>query len=267
MKTWDEQLKGIDGNARWAPPIFKGTKDDDGNVTFECRIVLGRRVVAASNGHSTKRAAFSAALEKASARLNNQWQIEKIATHRKNTTQSFVVTSQFAREQWTRELKKLRAIENKSLESLERIRCLQAFIVLLDPLRKHEINYVERRSFIEKIRQEILQMECSLTKEDFLVLAMQKLAGTALPEVGQAVAATGQFRQFAEDHGQTLETMLSILTGTRMLRRDGDGNLTISPIGVNMMERNLEQRGQPGTIGAACGARVKAQLMGIGKPR
>lgn len=165
---------------------------------------------------------------------------------------------------WSVEISFLRSLPRPTEEQLQRLRALQAFIVIVDPLRKYEIDHRERPLFVNQLIQDLndkIRSSSGSKRDEFLGAALRSLSGQPIAQPGAACnGSAANFLSLAKSRGEEPGEVLAELKQKMLIRIGRQDEVSISPLGTNLMERQLDTKRQEGTIGKAIGIESFALL-------
>lgn len=167
-------------------------------------------------------------------------------------------------KRWSTELSHLRSLQRPLEKHLQRQRDLQAFMVIIDPLRKYEIDFRDRSLFANRLVDDLtkkIAASGSAARQSFLAGALQDLTGRQVAEPGTPCNLSSRaFATRCREQGEQPDDIVVELREKRMIRQDERQGTTLSPIGTTAMEKQLEARQHAGSIGQAINLETFAQL-------
>ena len=165
---------------------------------------------------------------------------------------------------WSVEISFLRSLPRPTEVQRQRLRALQAFLVLVDPLRKYEIDHRERPLFVNQLIQDLndkIRSSSGSKRDEFLAAALRSLSGQPIAPPGAACNARAvSFVSLAKSRGEEPGEILAELKQKMLIRIGHQDEASISPLGTNLMETQLDTKRQEGTIGKAIGIESFALL-------
>lgn len=165
---------------------------------------------------------------------------------------------------WSVEISFLRSLPRPTEVQLQRLRALQAFIVIVDPLRKYEIDHRERPLFVNQLIQDLndkIRSSNGSKRDEFLAAALRSLSGQPIAQPGAACnGRAASFLSLARSRGEEPGEVLAELKQKMLIRIGHQNEVSVSPLGTNLMERQLDTQRQEGTIGKAIGIESFALL-------
>lgn len=135
-----------------------------------------------------------------------------------------------------------------------RLQRLSTFFVLLDPLRRLEIVLPQRALAVRQFGDELVAImkEMSVDNQNARrATHLRTLVGKSVMEAGEPVRVTGAFENAMRATGLAPQQVIDDMVGARLLRRAPGGQLSMSTLGANLLERSLAGAAAPGTVGDA----------------
>ena len=171
-----------------------------------------------------------------------------------------------AKHHWSVEHEWLMKQSVQTKDRIQRLHELNTFLVLLDPLRCYEIDRGARSVAIGRIGMELQRIHSSQGKESASLrhtLQLRSLLGQRFAEAGTKVVKTEAFKSQAMSGGFKPEEAMAEMVQAQLLRKSPTGELSISTLGSNLLERNLRSDLVPGTLGSALPQEVALVLLNL----
>lgn len=171
-----------------------------------------------------------------------------------------------AKRHWSVEREWLMGGCIQTKERVQRLHDLNTFLVLLDPLRCYEIDRGARDVAIGRITVELQRIHSDQNKLNTSIrhaAQLRSLLGQRFAEAGAAVIQTSAFATYARSSGVKPEQAIAELVQAQLLRQLASGELTISTLGANLLERNLNTEIRSGSLGSALPQGVALVLLNL----
>lgn len=171
-----------------------------------------------------------------------------------------------AKERWGVERAWLMKLSNPSAAQIERLHDLSTFQVLLDTLRCYEIDRGAREVAIGRITRELQRVHGELSesaRRTRYAASLRALLGKRFSEAGEAVSVTLSFSSQVMSRGFSPDKVIQELVKAQLLRRIPTGELSLSTLGANLLDRNTGIDVVPGSVGASLPQGVMRLLLDL----
>lgn len=171
-----------------------------------------------------------------------------------------------AKERWNVERNWLMKRPAPTKEQTQRFHDLNTFLVLLDPLRCLEIDRSAREIAIGRLATELARIQAGRSpaaearrRAEFLYA----LLGKRFAEPGTVITPGPAFITKAASGGADPSKVIADLTASQLLRRSPSGELSLSTLGSNLLERSISNDIQPGSVGASLPEGMQLALLNL----
>lgn len=263
-----------------SPVVFRNT-NKIGIPSIECTLTWGRKEdirTVTSVGHLNRSLAFEAALaaakeigdvpmplDRAAAaaipkkkpiiqpeKLQPIKQDLKVPVNRRPSGLTELIAEGMIR--WRSEREWLMKRPTQSHSQIQRLHRLTTFLILMDPLRRYEIDLAQRAVSLNALFDELTQLSLEYTpsaKAQRSVDCLRILAGKNFADAGTELTVSKDFIDGLNEKGLSEELVIDDLIRRRLIRREGGGKLAMSTLGANLLEREISSGVKKGSIAAA----------------
>jgi len=179
------------------------------------------------------------------------------------------------RRRWRVEHRYLMSLAIRSKSEEQRVNMLSLFFAAMDPLRKYEMVPGQVADLGRAMLNDLSKIAPQIgpgARRAARIQHLRLLTGKYFVETGTEVEMSVPFQRALLEQGLEPQAVVDDLVSERLLRRGIGGCLTVSPIGVNLLEAAMEESQRPATVGASVSpemlaalSNLKAMLAGVGK--
>lgn len=237
---------------------------EDTGKTFTCKVAWGLREAYMHNTQPcpTMRSAALAAIQGVEATLAKLKSTRTLSAAIKagnapnlNPQQSqqqmreMMTLLEGIRPRWLEERQRLLAKTARSVDESARLRDLSAYLALLDPARRGEIEPRAADTVIGQMLEEAtsaVSSDCGrINTLDDLHFLRAISAGKVI-KPGSPLMLTPEFKEACSSKGRALETVLSHLVDRRLVNRHEGNQLTMADAGFKLLLKYIGPRGMAG---------------------
>jgi len=171
-----------------------------------------------------------------------------------------------AKARWNVERNWLMKRSAPTKEQTQRFHDLNTFLILLDPLRCLEIDRSAREIAIGRLATELTRIQASKSPAEVARRRAELLCallGKRFADPGTVVTPGPAFITKAASGGADPAKVIADLTAAQLLRRSPSGELSLSTLGSNLMERSISNDIQPGSVGASLSEGMQLALLNL----